>query len=165
MKNEDIIRGRYRDFTKKLIEKNLQISAMESATGGQFASLITDTEGSSQIIKGSFVTYSNEAKIKQGVPAEVIEKSGVYSKETAEFMAERARTAYDADIGVGITGTMGNIDPNNNDSVPGEVYFAISMEDKKESFFMELPPMETRLEYKLTVCGKVLDELEKILDM
>ena len=77
------IREKYRQFTLWLIEQNRTVTSMESCTGGQIASLITDTEGSSAALKEAFVTYSNEAKIRQGVPAEVIETYGVYSEETA----------------------------------------------------------------------------------
>ena len=45
---------------------------MESATSGQIASLITDTEGASAVLRGAYVTYCNDAKVKCGVPAEVI---------------------------------------------------------------------------------------------
>ena len=50
----------------------------------------------------------------QGVPAEVIGKYTVYSKETAEAMARGCADAYKADIGIDVTGTMGNIDPANS---------------------------------------------------
>ena len=43
------------------------ITTMESCTAGQIASLLTDTSGSSAIIEGAFVTYSNDAKITCGV--------------------------------------------------------------------------------------------------
>ena len=64
--NESDIRNDYRRLTKLLIERGMTISTMESATSGQIASLITDTEGSSAVLKGAFVTYCNEAKIMQG---------------------------------------------------------------------------------------------------
>ena len=86
--DEKEIRADYRRLTKLLIEKNLTITTMESATSGQIASLITDTEGSSAVLKGAFVTYCNEAKIMQGVPAEIIDKYTVYSTQTAEAMAK-----------------------------------------------------------------------------
>jgi len=70
--NEQKIREDYRRLTLMLIEKNISITTMESCTSGQVASLISDTEGASGIMKGAFVTYSNEAKIKQGVPEETI---------------------------------------------------------------------------------------------
>ena len=92
--HEENIRKQYCEITKKLIEKGKTITTMESCTSGQIASLITDTEGASAVIKGAFVTYSNEGKIMQGVPAETIDKFGVYSKETAAEMAKACRNAY-----------------------------------------------------------------------
>ena len=86
--DEKEIRADYRRLTKLLIEKKLTITTMESATSGQIAYLITDTEGSSAVLKGAFVTYCNEAKIMQGVPAEIIDKYTVYSTQTAEAMAK-----------------------------------------------------------------------------
>ena len=96
--NESDIRNDYRRLTKLLIERGMTISTMESATSGQIASLITDTEGSSAVLKGAFVTYCNEAKIMQGVPAEILEKYTVYSKETAEAMAKACAKVYEANI-------------------------------------------------------------------
>ena len=55
--NESDIRRDYRKLTKLLIERGMTITTMESATSGQIASLITDTEGSSAVLKGAFVTY------------------------------------------------------------------------------------------------------------
>ncbi|SDA75222.1 nicotinamide-nucleotide amidase [Butyrivibrio sp. INlla18] len=157
------VREKYNQITLKLIERGLTITTMESCTSGQIASLLTDTEGSSAIIKGAFVTYSNEAKIKQGVPKETIDKYGVYSEETAASMAKEARKAYDADIAIGVTGTMGNVDPANNDSVPGTVFFAISTAKDIYIKRFEVAPKESRLEYKLAVCDVIADCLLNLL--
>lgn len=145
----------YELLTKTLIEKNLTISTMESCTAGQIISLITDTEGSSAITKGGFVTYSNEAKIIQGVPAEIIENYGVYSKETAISMAQACRNTYQADIGIGVTGTFGNLDPNNADSVPGKVFFAIDMNGEVTSYDTMLDYQPSRNAYKLAIAQEV----------
>ena len=162
--DEQEIRNDYKKLTLKLIEKGLMITTMESATSGQIASLITDTEGASAIMKGAFVTYSNEAKIQQGVPKEIIETYTVYSKETARAMAEACRKAYAANIGIGVTGTMGNVDPANKEaSVPGQVYFAISFNGEVRDYYRELVPQETRLAYKLAVAKEVVDELMKLI--
>ncbi len=162
--NEQEIRENYRKITETLIQKGLTVTTMESATSGQIASLITDTEGSSRVMKGAFVVYSNEAKIKQGVPSEVIEKYSVYSKETAQAMAESCRKVYDADIGIGITGTMGNVDPQNaNASVPGRVYFAFSFNGSIKDYYIELPQQPTRFAYKMAVAKEIADELIKVI--
>ena len=57
---ESDIRNDYKKLTKLLIERDMTITTMESATSGQIASLITDTEGSSAVLKGAFVTYCND---------------------------------------------------------------------------------------------------------
>ena len=54
--DETEIRENYRGLTKFLIREHLTITTMESATSGQIASLITDTECSSAVVKGAFVT-------------------------------------------------------------------------------------------------------------
>lgn len=158
--SEKEIRKDYAKLTKLLIEWNMSITTMESATAGQIASLITDTEGASAIFKGASITYSNETKIMQGVSAEVIHKYTVYSKETAEAMATACANMYGADIGIGVTGTMGNTDPDNADaSVPGQVYFAISLKGSVRSYVVEIPQQPSRLMYKLAVAKEVYDVL------
>lgn len=162
--NEDLIRQNYRKLTQILIEKELTITTMESATSGQIASLITDTEGSSAVFKGAYITYCNEAKIMQGVPEEIIRTYTVYSKETAIAMAKACQKAYSANIGIGVTGTMGNIDQANpSSSVPGQVYFAISFGDEVKDCYREIPMQDTRLAYKLAVAEEIVDELMEML--
>lgn len=159
LKMEAEVRDIFRSVTKGLISKEITISTMESITGGLLASLITDTEGASAVMKGSFVTYSNEAKICQGVPEDVIETYGVYSMQTAEAMACAAIRAYGANIGIGVTGTAGNRDEANSDSVPGSVFYAICFDGKCESGHLIINPndLETgsRCEYKLLVAKEI----------
>ena len=162
--DEKAVRSGYRQLTKLLIARKMTITTMESATSGQIASLITDTEGSSAVLKGAFVTYCNEAKVMQGVPAEILKKYTVYSRETAEAMASACARIYEANIGIGVTGTMGNVDPANPEaSVPGQVYFAIVVDDEMQSYYVELEPQPTRLAYKLAVAGEILDAVMKRL--
>lgn len=157
------IHEQYNALTKALIEKNISITTMESCTSGLIASLITDTEGSSAIFRGAYITYSNPAKIKAGVPSEIIEKYGVYSIETAVAMATASRKAFSADIGIGVTGSMGNIDPANGDSVPGEVFFAIDFKGDIKQHHIKIVPQESRFDYKLAVAAAVAKELTALL--
>ena len=78
-------------------------------------------------------------------------------------MAKACAKTYNANIGIGVTGTMGNIDPANPDaSVPGRVYFAIVTDGKEESYYVELEPQPTRLAYKQEIEKKVCNALNKI---
>ncbi len=155
--NETEVREKYTNLTNTLIDKKLMITTMESCTSGQIASLITDTEGSSAVMKGACVTYSNEAKVTEGVPSSIIEEYGVYSAETSEAMAKVCRDKYDADIGVGVTGSFGNVDPANEDSVPGEVYFSIAKRDTVRSWHCVIPEQHSRLDYKLYMADVIAD--------
>lgn len=161
--DESTVREKYRRLTLGLIENKLQITTMESCTSGQVASLLTDTEGSSAVVKGAFITYSNEAKIRQGVPAQLIERYGVYSPETAASMAENCRASFSADIGIGVTGSFGNVDPANPDSIPGEVFFAIACEKGTSAYHCTIPEQPSRLDYKLYMADLIANRLLLLL--
>ena len=88
---QDQVRQKYEELTQRLIRKGITITTMESCTAGQIASLITDTEGSSAILKGAFVTYSNGAKILQGEPA--CEKCTLEMNQGNHFKEPDIRTA------------------------------------------------------------------------
>ena len=159
--NLEEVREKYDNLVKYLIKNDLSITTMESCTAGQIASLLTDTSGSSAIIQGAFITYSNDAKIRLGVSKQIINEYGVYSKETAAEMARVCREFYNADIGIGVTGSFGNVDPKNKDSVPGEVFFAVSTQEGTESFYCEVPEQPSRLYYKLYIANVIADEINK----
>ena len=160
---EPDVRGAYRLITETLIEKGLTVTTMESCTGGLIASFLTDTEGASAALRGAFVTYSNEAKVRLGVPAETIGTYGVYSPETAAAMAETCRKISRADIGIGVTGTFGNVDPENPDGVPGQVWFAVETNDGSSCRHLEIPPQADRAAYKRFTAGRVAAFLLKLL--
>ncbi|MDR1196400.1 MAG: competence/damage-inducible protein A [Endomicrobium sp.] len=92
---------------KILIENKKTVALAESCTGGLVSKKITDTAGSSIYFKSSFVTYSNESKIKLGVKEETLQNFGAVSEETAKEMAECALNAADGDYAVSVTGIAG----------------------------------------------------------
>lgn len=92
----------------KLISENLTLTAVESCTGGMFASTITDISGASNCFKRGYVTYSNESKIHDvGVDAKLIEKYTAVSEEVARDMAIKGLEKANADICVSVTGIAG----------------------------------------------------------
>ncbi len=125
------------EVVKNLIEKNLTISTMESCTGGGIANEITNISGASSIFSEAYVTYSNEAKIKQGVSKDIIEKYTVYSKEVAIEMASVVKENTSSDIGIGVTGQLGRIDPNNPVDKLNIVWYAV-INEKNETFVHEI---------------------------
>jgi nicotinamide-nucleotide amidase len=107
-----------------LIDKGLTLGAMESATGGAIADVVTNVPGSSEYFKGSLVTYATQAKIAMGVPAEIVAMHGVISREVAEAMANAARDQLEVDLAIGITGIAGNEEVEGQP--PGTMHIALS---------------------------------------
>lgn len=157
---EEAVRCRYQAVTRKLIGKKRSVSTMESCTAGLIASLLTDTEGASAVFLGGYVTYNNEAKIRHGVPAEVIRQHGVYSTQTAAAMASACRKSYGSHIGIGVTGTFGNPDPANPEGMTGQAFFAVDINGAVYTYTRQLPPQESRFAYKLVIA----DEIAKVLE-
>ncbi|MFA5375189.1 MAG: competence/damage-inducible protein A [Dehalococcoidia bacterium] len=160
----DIIWG-YDDETleaiigKLLSEKGLALATMESCTGGLLASTITDVPGSSNYFKGGFVTYTNEAKIANGVDPELISRHGAVSPQVAANMARAARERLSADIGIGITGVAG---PAEMEGKPAGTVF-IAIDNGKELKLIEgrYPPL--RHQVKRRAVYHALYELRKML--
>lgn len=91
-----------------LINKNATFATAESCTGGNMAHRITMIPGSSDVFKGTAVTYATESKTNViGVPKQVIDEFGVVSQQVVEAMAEGVRRVYSADYGLASTGVAG----------------------------------------------------------
>ena len=92
----------------QLINKGMTFASAESCTGGNIAHVITLIPGSSEIFKGTAVTYATPMKTKVlGVPAATIEQFGVVSQQVVEGMAQGVRDLMEADFGVATTGVAG----------------------------------------------------------
>lgn len=91
-----------------LINRGMTFASAESCTGGNIAHVITLIPGSSEIFKGTAVTYATPMKTKVlGVPAPTIEQYGVVSQQVVEGMAKGVRELMEADFGVATTGVAG----------------------------------------------------------
>jgi nicotinamide-nucleotide amidase len=88
--------------------RGLSLATAESCTGGMVAQRLTSVPGSSQVFLGGIVAYADEMKSSElGVPAEVLERHGAVSVETAAAMAAGARERLGADVAVSVTGIAG----------------------------------------------------------
>jgi len=89
-------------------ERGLKLATAESCTGGLVAARLTSVPGSSDVFVGAVVAYADEVKAQElGVPADVLERYGAVSAETAAAMAEGARARLGADVAVSVTGVAG----------------------------------------------------------
>ena len=153
-----------RNLVNELIDKNITIASMESCTGGGFANSITNIEGASDILKFSAVTYSNEYKIRMGVPEEIIDKYSVYSFEVFDSMALNISNFSHSDLGVGITGKLNRVDKNNPFGEDNVVF--ISIFDKREDkYYREKieAVCESRSKNKDLVIAKICEMIREII--
>jgi nicotinamide-nucleotide amidase len=85
-----------------------QIAVAESCTGGLMAARLTERPGSSAVVQGGVVAYSNAAKEGiLGLDPRLIEEHGAVSPEVAEALADGALERFGAYAAVGITGIAG----------------------------------------------------------
>jgi len=105
------------------------IAAAESCTGGLITARLTELPGSSAVVRGGLVVYSNEAKTAlAGVDQAVIEEHGAVSPEVASALANGARAALDADVGIGVTGIAGP-DGGTSEKPIGLVWLSVGHRD------------------------------------
>lgn len=145
-------------IVKLLKSKNKTIAFMESCTGGFLANAITNISGASDILKVSAITYSNEYKIKFGVSKKVIDDYTVYSSETAAEMAKKISEFADSDIGVGITGELGNT-INSKPKVYYTIYLA---EENKYINKLVETTAKQRKDMKAEVAEKVFTDIMEL---
>jgi nicotinamide-nucleotide amidase len=103
-------------------ERGLTLATAESCTGGMVAQRLTSIPGSSAAFVGAIVAYADEVKSTElGVPAEVLERNGAVSSETAAAMAQGARERLGTDVAVAVTGIAGP-DGGSDEKPVGLVY-------------------------------------------
>jgi len=86
----------------------LTLATAESCTGGMVAERITSVPGSSDVFLGAVVAYADEVKGRElGVPADILERHGAVSAETATAMVVGVRERLGADVAVSVTGIAG----------------------------------------------------------
>jgi len=88
--------------------RGLTLAAAESCTGGLIAAALTAIPGSSAVVVGGFVAYSDAMKTRMvGVPEPILAAHGAVSAHAARAMAEGALEATGADLAVSCTGIAG----------------------------------------------------------
>jgi nicotinamide-nucleotide amidase len=109
-----------------LISRDLTIGTAESLTGGMVAVALTSVPGASAVFRGGIVAYAADLKSALlAVPADLIAEVGTVHEDIAVAMAQGARTALGATIGVGTTGVAGP-DPSEGHPV-GTAHIAVAV--------------------------------------
>jgi nicotinamide-nucleotide amidase len=122
------------ELLKQLMHHNLTIASAESLTGGMFSESLTAIPGSSSVLKGGIVCYSNDIKEHMlKVKRSTLTTEGAVSEACAKEMAENVRRIMHADIGISFTGVAG---PTELEGKPvGTVYIGIAKSNEPTKIY------------------------------
>ncbi|WP_289688629.1 CinA family protein [Faecalibaculum rodentium] len=106
-------------------DHHVTIAACESLTAGLFMATLAAVPGASDVLRGGFVTYTNEMKERLAhVDPAILEQYGAVSEPCARAMAANTRVLTGADYAVSFTGNAG---PSGSEGKPaGLVYCAVA---------------------------------------
>jgi nicotinamide-nucleotide amidase len=151
------------EFVGELLRaRGWTLALAESCTGGMLGAMVTALAGSSEWFLGSAVTYANSAKVALvGVEQVTLDAHGAVSEATAREMATGARTAFGADVGIGITGIAG---PGGGtaDKPVGTVHVGISTPSGDRHLPLRMPG--NRAIVRRRSCQIALHELRRMLE-
>ena len=122
-----------------LRRRGMSLAVAESVTGGMVGSRLTAVPGASDVFRGAIVAYQSDVKFRLlGVP-----EGPVVSAAAAKAMAEGARRALGADVGLAATGVAG---PSEQEGQPvGTVWCGLAIGDTVEAELVKLPGNRERV--------------------
>jgi nicotinamide-nucleotide amidase len=88
--------------------RGLRLAVAESCTAGLVGARLADIPGSSDVLLGGVIAYADDLKRGLlGVPEALLAEHGAVSAEVAQAMAQGARAATGAEVGISVTGVAG----------------------------------------------------------
>ena len=143
----------------QLRRRGQTLAVAESCTGGGLGAELTAVPGSSDVLLGGVIAYSNAVKSKVlGVPEALLEQVGAVSDPVAEAMAEGVRRLTDSDWSLAITGIAGP--GGGTESKPvGLVHLAVAGPDGCESHPIRLGSTRGRDWIRMVSAGEALNRL------
>jgi len=131
--------------TRRLIESGKTIATAESCTGGMIGELVTNMAGSSKVFKGGAIVYSNDEKERQlGVENATLVAHGAVSEEVVREMVAGARSRFDVDIAVAVTGIAGP-DGGTPEKPVGTVWLAIATDQGLKTKRLNWPGLRDQI--------------------
>ena len=93
---------------RTLRARKLSVVTAESCTAGLIAAALSQADGASEHLHGSFVVYTKDNKAKAlGVPSALLAERGSVNDDVAKHMACGALERSPADIALAVTGVLG----------------------------------------------------------
>ena len=126
-----------------LLKEKRTLGIIESFTGGLLASTLAGVEESPKFLRGSVVAASDDVLAGHGVDPEVLGGFGAVSAPAAEAMAQAARRAFDADVGIGVTGVV--TQPTPHSGPIGTSHIGLSVDGRTTTTSGRYPTQRLRI--------------------
>jgi competence/damage-inducible protein CinA-like protein len=140
----------------RLIASGDTLGLAESLTGGLIASRLVNVDGASRWLRGGVVSYASEVKFHLlDVP-----EGPVISAAAAEAMADGARRALGASVGLAVTGVAGPAEQEGQRA--GTVFVGLALGDRLSHAALQLPGDRPRVRAYSAISA--LDFLRRSLD-
>jgi PncC family amidohydrolase len=152
-----------RNTVQRLKELSLTLALSESCTAGLISALLADIPGASKVLWGSFVCYTQTAKVSMlDLDNDKLNANGLVSRETALSMADMTLKKSNADLAISVTGLAG---PEGDGSCAevGTVWIALALKDG-ETTVMEFHFEGSRNNVRLQAVVAALDFLQSVLN-
>jgi PncC family amidohydrolase len=114
------------DLVKLLLEKQLTLALAESVTCGLVTHQLSTVKGTSEILEGSIVCYSEKVKNQLlGVSKNLLKKYSAESQQATDALAKHLRKLISADIHVSITGLTTPGASENKQKPVGTIFISV----------------------------------------
>jgi PncC family amidohydrolase len=113
---------------RALQQQGLRIATAESCTGGRIAASLTGVQDAAEFFAGGIVAYSVDAKLRLlGLHPSLLRNEGTVSERVAAAMASSIRRTLRSDIGVAVTGVVGDATEG---KPPGLIYAGVAVQGR-----------------------------------
>lgn len=114
---------------RPLKSRGLTIVTAESCTAGLISAALSQADGASDVLHGSFVTYTKANKVKAlGVDEALLVREGSVNAEVVRQLACGALERSPADLAIAVSGVLGP-SPDEDGNPVGLVFFACCHRD------------------------------------
>jgi nicotinamide-nucleotide amidase len=151
------------NFIKTLLEKKLTLAFAESMTCGLAAHKLSTVKGTSEVLKGSIVCYTED--VKKGllrVSPALIKKYSCESMEVTESLVKNLSKIIDADIYASITGLASDGGTERKGKPVGTVFFCVKKGKRliKEKKVFRGTPLQIREKACFALYDLILEKIK-----
>jgi nicotinamide-nucleotide amidase len=152
-----------RGLVADLTIRKQSVATAESLTAGLLAATLAGVPGSSEVLRGGLVTYTERTKILlAGVAPQILDEVGPVAGPTARALAVGARQRCEATWGVGLTGVAGP-EPHGGHAV-GTVFIGLAGPGETGAIeVVELQLSGTRWDIRLSAVRESISRLRALV--